>query len=358
MAEHTAPARPAGDGEPAVAITDSIEGIVDQVVADGLSLLPADAVSELVRTERLYAARGLPVRYAVATREGRVCGLLPIYPAAPPFAPYADPDALFGPRPGGWMRGSYLGSMGHLPNYAAAAGPHREDVLRRLLTSAVDACTGDGADFACVPLVRDELVEDIRRSLSHDVVANWTTHEAVIDIAFSSFEEYIESLPARGRRYVRRQRRGFAESGLKVIEVPLIDAVRDLAPLIRNVEHKYGNDQSLEVFEIYLVTIALAMGGHATTLVAHDGESPAAFSVIWHHGRDWRMRTWGCDYARTNRTFAYFNVFIYEPVARAAAAGARSLILGTETLQTKLERGARLDRLTTLGLPLRSSTTG
>jgi Lantibiotic dehydratase, N terminus/Peptidogalycan biosysnthesis/recognition len=342
-------------GEPAVVVTDNVESIADQLAAADSSLLPAGAVEELVRTERLHAAHGLSVRYAVATDGRRVCGLLPIYPAVPPFPTYADPHALIGPREGGWTRGSYLGSLGRLPNVAAAAGPDRAETLHGLVTKALDVAAADGAEFACAPLLRDGLVEHVRRSFGPDLVVGRTTHEAVIDIAFSSFEGYVKSLPAR-QRQVRRERRRFAECGLTVDEVPLIDAVRDLAPLMRNVERKYGNDEPVEVSETYLVSIALAMGAQATTLVAHDGRSPVAFSVIWRPGPDWRVRSWGCDYARTGRTLAYFNLVYYEPIARAAASGARRLVLGTEALEAKLERGARLDRLTTVGLPLRGRT--
>lgn len=342
--------------EPVLSVT-----VVDQVepIAARFTEGPASyphVAGELVRVERLYAAQGDQVRYVVATdRSGRLRGLLPVYPVSRRSGSAVDPEALFGAAAARWGRGTYLGSLGTLPNVVTASGPDRDEVLRALFERGVELAAAAESDFVCVPQLDDGIAPAVAAGLPARSIARSTSCDAIIDVTFTSFDGYLASLPAR-RRQFRRERRRFAESPLRLFEVSLVDAVRELAPLLHNVERKYGSRDPLEVHEIYLLTTGLAMRDASTTLVACHGRTPVAFSVIWERGPDWLVRCWGCDYQRTSGTCAYFNMVFYEPLLRAAGRGARSVNLGTEALVPKRQRGARLRRLTTLGVAADSWT--
>jgi hypothetical protein len=340
------------NGLVSVEIIDSIKSLVPVLDAPGARLPLQHVTGELARIEQLYALLGQPVRYVLATTATReICGLLPVYPTSRPFDSGADPALLFDQRQPAreWANGTCLGSNGTLPNWVAASAEFRHAALSAIFDVGFALAVDAGSDFVCVPKIEDHLLAEVAASLPASEFDSYAMHEAIMDVPFSSYDEYVESLPARRRKYVRRQRRVFAESGLQVAEANLEDTCRELAPLLWNVEHKYGGQQSVEFLEIYL--LGLAMGKNCTTLIAHDGTAPVAFSVISQHGRNWRMRAWGCDHDKTDGTFAYFNLSIYEPLALAAARGARTLILGTEALELKQERGATTRRLTTLGIP-------
>ncbi|WP_412518321.1 GNAT family N-acetyltransferase [Actinomadura madurae] len=335
--------------EPVLSVT-----VVDQVepITAGFTEGPAShphVAGELLRVERLYAAQGGEVRYVVATdRGGRLRGLLPVYPVPRRSGSAVDPAELFGPVGARWEQAVCLGSLGTLPNAVTACGPDRVEVLRALFERGVELAAADGADFVCVPQLEDEIAPAVAAVLPARSIARSTSCDAIVDVTFTSFDGYVASLPAR-RRQFRRERRRFAASPLRLFEVPLVDAVRELAPLLHNVERKYGSRDALEVHEIYLLTTGLAMRSSSTTLVACRGRTPVAFSVIWEQGPDWSVRCWGCDYELTSGTCAYFNLVFYEPLIRAAERGVRSVNFGTEALEPKRQRGARLRRLTTLG---------
>lgn len=307
-----------------------------QAVRSSLSgLLTEQTARELLRVERLETGFGHRVEYVVALDGAMPRGVLPVFH-----------------RPGAETR---LGSIGTMPTWTAIHGPGRDRTAEALFAAGIALATEAGTTTVLAPLLHDELVGGFlaaaRRVVPDARPTPRATYEGIIDVTFSSFEGYVDSLPAR-QRQIRRQRRRFLESRLTVVDRRLTDAAGELAPFLHQVETKYGNHRPVEEYEAYLWTAGAAMGRHGRTLVALDGERPVAFSVIWDQGNGWRMRFWGCDYAQpvVRESYAYFNLNFYEPLALAARSGVDCLHYGTESLRTKQERGARLHPLTTFEL--------
>jgi hypothetical protein len=337
-----------------VDVVDSVARLAELFASPGAGLMPAQQARELLRIERLQASRGQPVQYVVGRDgDGSLCGLVPVYPTHAPFAGDSGPAALLGGETAGnahvagWKRGVYVGSSGQLPNCAVAT---HSGLLATLVGAATRVAAGYDPDFVCFPLLDDGLRALVAPLLPAGHLVG-ETEDAVIDVEFSTFDGYLESLSSHRRNRIRREQRRFNDSGLRVEEVSLARMAGELAPLLQHVEAKYGNDEPVDVFATYLTTTAMAMADRYIALVAYDGTTPIAFSVTWDTGECWWVRCWGCDHERSADAAAYFHLVFYEPLRRAAAAGVPTLVLGTASLPAKQLRGARLRRLTSLAYP-------
>lgn len=297
------------------------------------AILTEQTARELLRADRMLTGLGHRVEYVVAL-DPAPCGFLPVY---------LGPDE------------TQLGSVGTMPTWTAIRGPARTGTAQALFATGLARAAEGGATRVTAPLLHDDLVEGVRAAAAEAMptarLALLPTHEGVIDVTFSSFDGYVDSLPAR-QRMVRRQRRRFLESGLTVVDRNLSDACGELAPLLYQVDAKYGDHRPVAEYETYLWNVGASMGRHGRTLVALEDGDPVAFSVIWDQGDGWRMRFWGCDYDRpvVREAYVYFNLVFYEPITLAARSGAECVRFGTESLSTKQERGARLHPLTTAEL--------
>lgn len=337
----------------------------DLVTADNAvpALLGENDRRELHRAERALAELGQSPRYVVVDgTPGIPIGLLPVYPVARPYTVVPHPRLVLDGSPAarGWRTGRYLGSLGRAPALVAvdptvASGPVRDALLRagwRLVTGEADQL-----DFACFPLLdADSLATVLPLVESYDPVLVHS-EEAFVAITFDSFTGYLAAQSRARREMIRRERRRFAAAGLRVAEVDLAARCDQLAPLLRNVEAKYGVAGGVDDYATYLRGLASA-GGDRTTCLAVFGaddpqeRDPLAFTVVWREDDGWRLRCWGCDHPRVDGTFTYFNLVVYEPLRLAISAGARRLVLGRGSLEAKVGRGAQLSRLTSVAVSL------
>jgi peptidoglycan biosynthesis/recognition FemAB-like protein len=299
-------------------------------------LLNEQTARELERVERIRNVADADSAYVVALDEaGTACGLVPVY------------------RDGDHAR---IGSIDTMPSWTFHGPDCPVETVEALFAAAAGEAGSRGATRISAPLLDDDLLAPVlaaaRRVTPDAEPVRRVTHEGVVDVTFRSFDGYVDSLLARRRRIVRRQRRRFLESDVDVAAVSLVDACADLAPLLHQVESKYGHDRTVDECATYLATTGAAMGRYGRTLVAVHRRRPVAFTTVWDQGDGWRMRFWGCDYAApvVRDAYLYFNLSYYEPLVRAGQAGASCVYLGTESLTVKQERGAWLRRLTTVEL--------
>ncbi|MBC3840309.1 GNAT family N-acetyltransferase [Streptacidiphilus sp. 4-A2] len=173
---------------------------------------------------------------------------------------------------------------------------------------------------------------------------------AVLDVSWNSFEEYVAAQGQTRRRSIRRERRRFLESGIVVTEEDVLDVCEEIAPLVFQVEQRYGRATTAEQLEFYLTGLGLAMDDSGFALVARRGTGIVGAVVVQALDDEWVLRCWGCDYARTDREFIYFNMAFYETVGRATARGVRRIRVGPESIDMKLTRGCTVDELHTLSL--------
>lgn len=325
-----------------VAVHDTVRGVRPSTTDRFLS---EQWLRELGRLEDVWRYLGAAPRYAVALDEGRTAGLVPVYPALGcHYAGLVSADLFPGQEAARlWRRGAWIGSDGTTSSSLAGAG--RPGVAEALMATAIALAADGGPDHICLPYLDDD---QYRAATAVAPAAGTLTSErgeAVLDLSFDTFEEYVRGLPSR-RTAIRRERRRFLTSDLAVRCRPVAEVTSDLAGLLVQVERKYGVQTSHAAEGAYLAGVAGSMGRAGAALMAYDGDRPVAGSVLWDLGADWRVRCWGCDpdHPAVRRDHLYFNLMYYEPMLRARAAGARRLQLGTGSLNTKVLRGAWIRR--------------
>ncbi|WP_326564453.1 GNAT family N-acetyltransferase [Micromonospora peucetia] len=347
------------DDNPVTVSTDLIAVLRDA----GPALVSEIDRLEMIRVDQALANIGQAAKYVVlGSGQPGPLGLLTVYPVGWPYSVAPHPRLVLDGSEAtrGWRTGCYLGSLGRAPamvavSPAAEAGPVRAALLEAGWKLVLEQ--SEGLDFACFPLLDDELLAAVMPLVAADDPVLVESNEAFVPVSYDSFAGYLAAQSSSRREMIRKEQRRFQAAGLRVVEVDLSARHRELAPLLRNVELKYGVAGTVEDYENYLLSIARTLGDQAICLAVfgdddpHQSE-PVAFTVIWRQDKVWRVRCWGCDYERTAGTYSYFNLVVYEPVRLAIEAGAQRLILGRGSLEAKLARGAELLRLTSVAVSL------
>lgn len=175
---------------------------------------------------------------------------------------------------------------------------------------------------------------------------------AVVDVAWPDFDGYVATLGKKRRWQVRKERSAFAPLRAGVSEEELSGPLYgELAPLLAEVENKYGADHAVEHVGFYLRTVGRAMGEHGRALVLRRDGEVIAFVLVLADPAEWHVRAWGCRYDAVTGEFAeWANLVMYEVLERAAARGVPHVHLGTGSLDAKAFRGSRLEPLTSVEL--------
>lgn len=306
---------------------------VASFASQGLSqVLPEGRLRELFRLEHAWGSVGVPSRYVLALDDRGVLGVLALYPALGRHHAGWTPQQAFGATgpAAGWQRGVLLGSDALAVN-TVAIRPDTPEAAEALLREAFQVAAEHRPDFVCLPRAVGRQIDAASAAPVAPTVSA-EDFEAVLDLTSGPFDRYVTALPKQRRSHVRRERRLFLESEIEVRAEPLEKRlVRRLAPLLHQVNRKYGVVTDLADDWRYLEAMRVTMGDTVRALVAYVGATPIAFSAMWDTGVEWRSRCWGCDYNRPEiRDHAvYFNILIHEPALRAAAAGAPELWVGS-----------------------------
>ncbi|MFF7635956.1 peptidogalycan biosysnthesis protein [Kitasatospora sp. NPDC008050] len=329
---------------------DAVEEFEDEPL-DGLAMPGGSRhhLAELARLELAELLRGTQVRYLLARdADRRPVGLLPCYRTSEPLPAAIAPEPVGGAAA---EQAHLLGSPGAVANYLAVA-PGLDPAGRRapgrlLVEHALRAARTEPAAVTLMPYLTDaqrELVPaELRRGalLRQEPVAR-------LDIDWPDFDAYVSSLAGSRRAGVRKERRRFLASGIAVSEEAVLDVCEEIAPLVHQVEQRYGRSTTADQIEFYLTGLGLAMADSGFALVARRGAELLGVCVIWEREGDWVIRCWGCDYALTDRESLYYNLVFYEPIARAIERGIPRIQLGPHSIVTKRTRGCAVEELHTL----------
>jgi predicted N-acyltransferase len=304
--------------------------------------------------------RGSAITYVVARdAAGVAVGLLPVYQSSRPFEPSLDPDVVFAGQP--FVTGSTLCSAGspggytnHLVLRAAIGIPDAVRGANALIETAREVASEAGCPHVLIPDL-DETQARWLADVEADSTAAATREKAVLRIGCDDFDGYVAALPRKRRWQVRQERRAFAESAIDVRDEPLKNVAAEVAPLLAQTQNRYGDVADPAETEFYLAMLAMNPGAETRALVGYQAGRPVAFSVVLRYGDTWAVRAFGRDYAAPDHS-QYFNLTYYEPIARAAAAGATTIDFGVGSLPAKRFRGCRLEPLRSLLIPSTAAT--
>lgn len=291
-----------------------------------------------------------PLACVVARTASDLLGGLPLFlRTAPDGGPY-DPAALVASLDGALqvpaLRHPVVlggGRLGYRAHPVLAGGNGRRDVATALLAASLDvAADWDAAGVAllyvpaaCLAELRPVLDDQEWAVVPHAL-------EAWLDVRWSSFEEYLSSLSAGRRSAVRRELRTLRSSPLRVETTTQVGWEATIAPLLVQVQHRYGQAASGAAIEASLRASSQTVGDASVLFLLRDEARVVGYCLAyrWHHTLF--LRSIGFDYGAGGLRDLYFSLLVYEPLRYAIDHGLRHVHLGGEALEAKVGRGARL----------------
>jgi hypothetical protein len=220
------------------------------------------------------------------------------------------------------------------------------DDLRRL--------TGQGdrtEERACVAMY--VTTDDVRSLHAAGVSAHpvLLDADAWIPVPEGGWPDWLETLPAKRSRTIRREDRAFWAAGYQIAEMPLADCVEQIGVAAAATLHKYGHETTPETELVSLRRVVEWMGDAARVSVLSVGDgAPVGFCIYYVWGETVYLRWAGFDYDRLVGSAEYFNLLYYNQVRRAPERGVRWIHAGATAQAAKALRGAELRPLWLLDL--------
>jgi uncharacterized protein len=303
-------------------------------------------------------------RYVVASERGAPVGVLPVYGGVGKGSRYDVFSSVVEPLLDGratasdWSPSVLLGGRaGYASGIPVAPGLDEREaasVRQELLRAAVGAAASEGAAAAAMLYVAPEDVGRVVEAAPAGSVAVLTEARAVLEVRWSSFEEYCTWLTWSRRRHVRREERRLEAAGCELARESLDDRLIDAAaPLAANLEAQYGGRPDTQAERRYLEQIARHLGDRSHVFTCRRDSDLLGFALCIEHDGVLHSRNAGFLYPEARRAAAYFHVVVYEPLRFAIERGLHALDLGIGSREAKLLRGGALEPLWSLVVPLR-----
>jgi predicted N-acyltransferase len=213
-------------------------------------------------------------------------------------------------------------------------------VVEGVLDMFADASNAMGATASAVlfvPGTSTPLIEGLRRAGYHPARLG---ANSVLRLPFTSFDDYVLSLPPQRRRKVTRERARFAGLGpvIKTGGPELLD--HDCAKLAAAHYRRYGHETSIPAVLDRFARIERQAPLRVVT-ASVDGRLVGFSAFLVDTGR-FIGRMYGSD---SGGYFEYFNLVYYEPIRLAIEDRVKEIQYGSETYDAKVFRGCQLTPL-------------
>jgi predicted N-acyltransferase len=289
-------------------------------------------------------SRPPPVYLAAWSEDDSLVGALPVYPLdEPPGNHLADPAFVVGGcvADDGWYPalcgGTRIGYSSNILVSSALPASGRAAICQALLDALARHAADSGFRSGSLLYLNSEGAAQLGAAVNWPLV--FSTAEAVLDIPWASFEEYLAALTRHRRANVRADLRHFAQSGMEARLVRLGEVEREAAPLAVNVQHKYGH-QSSPVRQVrFFGDCARHLGDEALVFGCFDRSELIGFALAFRWQDTLYIRSAGFDYGKLTRQGEHFTVMFYEPIRYAIEHGLTRIHFGTESFAAKAQRG-------------------
>lgn len=286
--------------------------------------------------------------------DGILRGVCPVYWDGPGSRGYYDPFGQFFHRSGAafdrddWSPAYIVGSRAAY-SCEFLVDPmtqpsQQHDVLRLLLDAAATHAGEVGAASLSALYLNPRGMAQLREVLDGDQSFYVAGANCVLDVRWSSMDEYVRSMGRHRGGNIRREMRIFDEQGYSIVEGRLSDWVDVAADLLAQLERRYGHAASAAAEAAELRAIAACADDHSHVLAIRDGADVVGVMLLFLWEGVVYGRSAGFNYAATKKAYEYFNLY-YEAIRLAIRHGYRRLDLGMATYRAKLARGARLEPL-------------
>lgn len=193
-----------------------------------------------------------------------------------------------------------------------------------------------GLSFLYLPLSEAEAAAE---GLGPDSLVIYQDVEMIVMARGGSLSDFVESLPGRRRRHLRREIECFQTPEVECRIDKLPDCVDEVSVLNARLMQKYGHGYDVARSRRYIERQAVCAGDLSLVLRSFVEGQPTGFALYYDFGPGLYGRIVGFDYELANR-YEYFNLGFYQPLKLAYELGRTHLHLGLATADAKLARGA------------------
>jgi predicted N-acyltransferase len=213
----------------------------------------------------------------------------------------------------------------------------------RLLLSAVESVSDEsGAVSTALMYLPGETLRLVGGIAGHRAHTVPTSAEAVIDVRWSSFEEYLRQFARRRRGTLKAEINAFESTGAEVREDSLGATYGQIAPLLARLRRKHGASETARDVARHLREQAEALDGISRVFLEMRAGRVVGFSLCYEWAGALYVRAAGFDNELGSARFAYFNLALYRPLRHAIEHDLREINLGASSYQAKISRGASL----------------
>ena len=214
----------------------------------------------------------------------------------------------------------------------------RRELGAELVRGLIEAAREMGARCVYFPYVEQHNHELRENLLASEFKEFSTEAHYLLDVTWSSFDEYVAHFAKRRRYNIRRDHDLLARAGVGFRVVPLEPAlVEDLLPLGMATVRKYQGTVSEHAVRDRLRLLSEV--GSQVAVAEHDG-TIRAFGVLAQWRDHLYARMTGFDYEFQKDLPLYFGI-LYAQIRHAIAGGFRRIEYATNSGFTKMSRGMR-----------------
>jgi len=230
------------------------------------------------------------------------------------------------------------------PNWeTAAVGPGSDDPdnVRLLLTRIGDWRRKEGIRSVAALYVTNQpaLLHALRAAGTSPVPL---ADQCVLDVTWSDFDGYVETLPARRRMEVRREVRALA-GRVTVRKLGPDEETDQIVALRCQLVGKYGGRPDPAKERRFLDRVRREFGADNVTVFAAElAGRLLSFTLLVQDGPVWTALLTGSDYTRPEARLSYFATSFYSPAAEAPRRRVTTLNFGFGSWEAKARRGCRL----------------
>jgi predicted N-acyltransferase len=184
----------------------------------------------------------------------------------------------------------------------------------------------------------DELLMKNLENLNYTKFPNIITY--YLDVNWSTFEEYLESLKNRRRRAIKREIRDCLESGVSIEEESLSENIaKKLSELEANVSTKYTHTNN-KLDPSFFINLLRYAKNNVRLLIARKNNEIVGFFLGLQQKDVLDGYMVGLDYkAETKANFIYFNLVYYKTIQLAINEKIRKIYYRYSAGEAKVNRG-------------------
>lgn len=209
-----------------------------------------------------------------------------------------------------------------------------------------DICKSRRILFSSFPFVSESerVLQDNLNGLGYQSSPSVRTF--CLDVTWSDFEDYLESLSYKPKKIARREIRMCKEHGITIAEESNFG---ELSPLLSSLNSNLFSKYNPGGKTPYSPSFFGALGEYARdktrVLIARKDDKAIGFSLSLYNKGTLDVYLLGFDYSsRTSTDFAYFNLTYYEPIRLAIAEGIDRIHFSINSEGLKLKRGCKVER--------------